>query len=108
SFFELMPFSVVIYNAMTAPTEAILLEPMAPKIGGDDFDSDAASEMEEGGQKLAHPWQEKTFDVRIGDRAVIDYLINTFHEQWNKGIEAESATADAEERSFLDRTWRIP
>jgi len=108
SFFELMPFSVVIYNAMSPPRDAILLEPMAPKIGGDDFDRNAESDTEEDEENLAHPWQEKTFDVRIGDRDVVAMLVNTFQDRWNEGIAAERAKADAEERDFLDRTWRIP
>ena len=41
-FFELMPFSVVIYNATGSPKEAILLEPMAAQIGEGGFDNRAA------------------------------------------------------------------
>jgi hypothetical protein len=108
SFFELMPFSVVIYNAMTAPIDAILLEPMAAEIGKDEFDGEAASQMDDGKSKQAHPWTEKTFDVRIGDRDVIDFLITTFQDRWNKGIELECAQASPEDREFLNSTWRIP
>ena len=108
SFFELMPFSVVIYNAMTGPIDAILLEPMATDIGKDAFDGEAAVQMEAGEPKLAHPWQEKTFDVKIGDREIIEFLITTFQDRWNKGIELECAQASAEDQAFLNSTWRIP
>jgi len=108
SFFELMPFSVVIYNAMTGPIDAILLEPMATEIGKDAFDGEAAVQMEGGELNLAHPRQEKTFDVRIGDREIIEFLITTFQDRWNKGIELECVQATPEDRAFLDSTWRIP
>ena len=108
SFFELMPFSVVIYNAMTGPIDAILLEPMATDIGKDAFDGEAAVQMEGGEPKLAHPWQEKTFDVKIGDREIIEFLITTFQDRWNKGIELECAQATPADQAFLNSTWRIP
>jgi hypothetical protein len=110
AFFELMPFSVVIYNAMSSPKEAILLEPMAAQIGEDEFDGQAAKDRLEGEQgKPPHRWEEATFDVRISDRDVIVSLIETFRRQWNAGIENECKGAATErERKFLRDTWYIP
>jgi hypothetical protein len=108
SFFDLMPFSVVIYNALSAPKEAILLEPMASEIGEDEFDGEAAGSDGAGDRKTPHRWQEKTFDVRIGDRDVIDSLIGIFREQWNRGIDLECKSASAAEREFLRSNWLIP
>jgi hypothetical protein len=107
AFFDLMPFSVVIYNALSAPKEAILLEPMASEIGEDQFDGQAGSN-DARGTKSPHRWEERTFDVRIGDRDVIDALIGIFREQWNRGIDSECKGATATEREFLRSTWRIP
>jgi hypothetical protein len=109
SFFELMPFSVVIYNAMSSGKEAILLEPMATQIGEDTFDGQAAKNRLEGEQaRPLHRWEETTFDVRISDRDVIVSLIETFREKWNIAIESEcEAATSGRERKFLRDTWYI-
>jgi hypothetical protein len=108
TFFDLMPFSVVIYNALSAPKEAILLEPMASEIGEDQFDGQAGGSNATRDGRAPHRWQERTFDVRIGDRDVIDALIGIFREQWNRGIDTECRSATVTEREFLRSRWRIP
>jgi hypothetical protein len=108
-FFELMPFSVVIYNATGSPKEAILLEPMAAQIGEDGFDNRAAKVHVNAREphELPHRWEETTFDVKINDRDIIVSLIETFRKQWNTGIDAESKRASARERQVLRDTWYI-
>jgi hypothetical protein len=101
AFFELMPFSIAIYNAMTLGEEAvaILLEPMANEIGTDKFDKNVGD---------LHRWQETTFDVRIGDRDIVSSLTTTFREHWNRAIERECESAGSEqERQALRTTWLI-
>lgn len=100
-FFELMPFSIAIYNAMTLGEEAvaILLEPMANEIGTDKFDKNV---------ERLHRWQETTFDVRIGDRDIVSSLTTTFREHWNRAIERECEALSSEpERQSLRATWLI-
>ena len=109
AFFELMPLSVVIYNATSSPKEAILLEPMANQIGEDKFDTQAAKvRISPQSRRAPHRWEETTFDVRIKDRDVIVSLIETFRTQWNVAIERECGRADTErEKQFLRETWYI-
>jgi hypothetical protein len=100
-FFELMPFSIAIYNAMTLGEEAvaILLEPMANEIGTDKYDKNV---------ERLHRWQETTFDVRIGDRDIVSSLTSTFREHWNRAIEREcDALASEAERHALRSSWSI-
>jgi len=109
TFFELMPFSVVIYNATGSPKEAILLEPMAAQIGEDGFDQQAAKARGDGREPETppHRWEETTFDVKINDHDIIVSLIETFRKQWNLGIDNEYKRANPRERQWLRDTWYI-
>jgi nucleoside 2-deoxyribosyltransferase len=108
-FFDLMPFSVVIYNAKVGPREAILLEPMAGQIGGDHFDANAAGATDTSDGREPHRWEERTFDVRIGDREIVDLLSVTFQKRWNEAIDEECRNlGDPDAGLTLREHWYIP
>jgi len=111
SFFDLLPFSIVIYHVRGGQgPKAILLEPMAPAIGEDRFDGDTADAQKSADEAEPHPWEERTFDVRIGAYGVVEQLRRIFIKHWNLGIEAESsrlAETDAAAAAALEDEWLI-
>lgn len=110
-FFELLPFSIVIYDACYGvQADAIICEPMAPEIGEDaDYDNRLMELGVEGWDELTKVdrLRERYFDVRLAEQKV-RILTWTFTTKWNEQIDAEIANAsDAAEKRFLRDNWRL-